>query len=160
MPDFEGDSCMKTALHITIWTLLVLVLSARSIQAQQCSTHTTSGRYLVRCDGFLTPGPNAPQVPAKTLAIATADKNGNFNGSGTVSVGGVTVRQTLTGTEEINPDCTGTITYSQTIDGQPGPPINITFVVSNGGDEIDGLVTDSGNTFACKLSRTPSRRTK
>ena len=146
---------MKTTINITLWTFLILVLAANSIQAQQCSTRTTAGRYLVRCDGFLTPGPNAPQVPAKTLAIATADKQGNFTGSGTVSVGGVTVTQTLTGTEQINPDCTGTITYSQTINGQAGPPINITFVVSEGGDQIDGLVTDAGNTFACNLTRTP-----
>ena len=146
---------MKTAINITLGTLLLLVLVASSLQAQQCSTRTTAGRYLVRCDGFLTPGPNAPQVPAKTLAIATADKQGNFTGSGTVSVGGVTVTQTLTGTEQINPDCTGTITYSQTINGQAGPPINITFVVSEGSDQIDGLVTDAGNTFACNLTRTP-----
>jgi hypothetical protein len=151
---------MKTAINITLGTLLLLVLAASSLQAQQCSTSTTAGRYLVRCDGFLTPGPNAPQLPAKTLAIATADKYGNFTGTGTVSVGGVTVTQTMTGTEQINPDCSGTITYSQTINGQPGPPINITFVVSEGGDQIDGLVTDAGNTFACKLTRTPRRHAK
>ncbi|MBZ5656055.1 MAG: hypothetical protein LAO56_12355 [Acidobacteriia bacterium] len=99
-------------------------------------------------------------MPAKTLATATADKNGNFNGSGTVSVGGVTVTQTVSGTEQINADCTGTITYAQTINGQPGPPINIAFVVSEGGDQIDGLVTDAGSTFACKLTRTPRRHAK
>jgi len=94
-------------------------------------------------------------VPAavKTLATATADRNGNFLGSGTVSVDGVTVTQTLSGTEQINSDCTGTITYSQTINGQPGLPTNITFVVSEGGYKIDYLVTDAGNTFACKLTR-------
>ena len=151
---------MKTTINHTLWMFLTLVLAANSVQAQQCSTRTTAGRYLVRCDGFLTPGPNAPQLPAKTLATATADKNGNFNGSGTVSLGGVTVTQTLTGTEQINPDCTGTVTYSQTINGQPGPPINIIFVVSEGGDQIDGLVTDAGNTFACKLTRNPRRNAK
>ena len=87
---------MKITINHTLWAFLMLVLAANSIQAQQCSTRTTAGRYLVRCDGFLTPGPNAPQLPAKTLATATADKNGNFNGSGTVSVGGVTVTQMLT----------------------------------------------------------------
>jgi hypothetical protein len=148
---------MKTPINITRWMPLMLVLAASSIQAQQCSTHTTAGRYVVRCDGFLTPGPNAPQVPAKTLATATADKNGNFNGSGTVSVGGVTVTQTVSGTAQINADCTGTITYTQTINGQPGPSINIAFVVSEGGDQIDGLVTDAGNIFACKLTRTHRR---
>ena len=144
---------MKTTINITLWTLLMLVLTARSIQAQQCSTGTTAGRYLVRCDGYLTPGPGAPQVPAKTLATATAYRNGTFTGSGTVSLGGAIVTQTVSGTEQINPDCTGTITYSQTINSQPGPPINFTFVVSQNGDRIDGLVTDPGATFACKLTR-------
>ena len=67
------------------------------------------------------------------------------------------VTQTVSGTEQINPDCTGTITYSQTINSQPGPPINITFVVSENGDKIDGLVTDPGATFACKLTRISTR---
>jgi len=111
-------------------------------------------------------GSSATSDPTSALSvgphsvIATYSGNGNFNGSGTVSIGGVTVTQTLTGTEQINPDCTGNVTYSQTINGQPGPPINITFVVSEGGDQIDGLVTDAGNTFACKLSRTPRRHAK
>jgi hypothetical protein len=151
---------MNSKPNIPLSSLLLLLLAAGSLHGQQCSARTTAGRYLVRCEGFLTPGPNAPQLAAKTLATATADKDGNFNGSGTVSVGGVTVTQTLTGTEQINPDCTGTVTYSQTINGQPGPPINITFVVSEGGDQIDGLVTDAGNTFACKLTRTPRRHAK
>jgi hypothetical protein len=144
---------MKNKINITLWMLAMLVLAANSLQAQRCSTRTTEGRYLVHCDGYLTPGPSAPQVPAKTLATATADRNGNFAGLGTVSLGGAILTQTVTGTEQINPDCTGTITYSQTINTQPGPPINIAFVVSENGDKIDGLVTDSGATFACKLTR-------
>jgi hypothetical protein len=148
---------MKNTINGTHWMLVMLVLTANFIQAQQCSTRTTAGRYLVRCDGYLTPGPSAPQVPAKTLATATADRNGNFTGLGTVSLGGVIVTQTVSGTEQINPDCTGTITYSQTINTQPGPPINIAFVVSENGDKIDGLVTDPGATFACKLTRISTR---
>jgi hypothetical protein len=75
--------------------------------------------------------------------------------AGTVSLGGAIVTQTVSGTGQINPDCTGTITYSQTINSQPGPPINITFVVSENGDKIDGLVTDPGAMFARKLLREP-----
>jgi hypothetical protein len=72
-------------------------------------------------------------------------------------VGGVTVTQTVSGTEQINADCT--VTYEQKINGQSAPSINITFVVSDEGDKIDGLVTDEGNTYACRLSRI-SRRVK
>jgi hypothetical protein len=144
---------MNSRPNIPLSSLLLLLLAAGSLHAQQCSTRTTAGRYLVRCDGYLTPGPGAPQVSAKTLATATADRNGTFTGSGTVTLGGAIVTQTVNGTEQINPDCTGAITYSQTLNGQPGPPINISFVVSENGDKIDGLVTDPGATFACKLTR-------
>jgi hypothetical protein len=141
---------------------LILLLASGTLHAQQCTTHTTAGKYLVRCDGFLTPGPNAPQVPAKTLAIATADRHGTFTGLGTASLGGLIVTQALTGTEQINSDCTGTITFSQTITTpqgtQPGPPINITFVVTENGNKIDGLVTDPGSTFACRLTRISGNR--
>jgi len=146
---------MNAKLNVALFNTFLL-LTATTLQAQHCTTRTTTGRYVVRCDGYLTLAPNAPQLPAKTLATATADHDGNFSGTGTVSVGGAILTQTLAGTEQINPDCTGTITYSQTINGQPGPPINITFVVSENGDRIDGLVTDAGTTFACTLVRTPS----
>ena len=35
--------------------------------AHGCSTKTTVGRYFVICNGFLSPGPNAPLLPAKLL---------------------------------------------------------------------------------------------
>jgi hypothetical protein len=151
---------MKATINLTLCMIALLLLTASSVHAQQCTTRTTAGRYLVRCEGFLALGPGAPMMPAKTLAIATADSNGNFTGRGTVSVGGTILQQTLTGAEQINPDCTGTITYSQTINNQSGPPINITFVVTDGGDKIDGLVTDAGSTFACKLTRISGRHEK
>jgi hypothetical protein len=127
--------------------------------AQQCSTRTTAGKYAVTCDGFLTPAPGAPLVPAKILSVATADRKGNFTASGTISIGGTILQQEVTGTEQLNPDCTGTITYEQTIGGQPGPPLDITFFVSQDGNIIDGLVVDPGTALACKLTRTKDCRT-
>jgi hypothetical protein len=120
----------------------------------KCSTRTTAGKYLVVCSGFLSPAPNAPLVPAKELALATADRSGTFTGTGTISIGGTILQLTVKGTEELNPDCIGTITYQTTINGQAGPPLDITFFVSQDGDIIDGLVTDPGSVFACKLTRT------
>jgi len=144
---------MNGKRRIVLGNIILALLIVTHLQAQQCTSRTTFGRYLVRCDGYLSLGPGAPQVPAKTLSTATADRNGHFTGSGSVSLGGAIVAQTVSGTADINPDCTGTITYSQTINGQPGPPIDITFVVSEGGDKIDGLVTDPGSTYSCSLSR-------
>jgi hypothetical protein len=146
---------LKNHIAVLALTCLLVALSAAQAKDQaQCSTRTTRGKYVVVCNGFLTPAPNAPLVPAKGLALSVADHNGNFTGVGTISVGGTILQQTVKGTEQINPDCTGTITYQQTINGQPGPPLDITFVVSQGGHIIDGLVTDPGAVFACRLTRT------
>ncbi len=108
---------------------------------------------MVACSGYLSPVPNGPLVPAKILGTATADDNGTFNGSATASIGGGIVKQTVQGTEQLNADCTGAITYTQTFNGQPGPPLDITFVVSEQGDRIDGLVTDGGAVLSCELRR-------
>jgi len=144
---------MKRFLYFSLSASLVAAL-ALSAQAQQCSTRTTVGKYVVLCDGFLTAAPNTPLVPAKSLGVANGDHFGTFTGDGTISLGGTILQQTVVGTETINEDCTGNITYQQWINGQPGPPLNITFVVSQKGDVIDGLVIDPGAVFSCKLGRT------
>ncbi|MGD0868296.1 MAG: hypothetical protein ABSB88_02000 [Bryobacteraceae bacterium] len=140
----------------TLTLLPVFLLLANGLQAQQCSPNTTAGGYVVACSGYLSPVPNGPLVPTKILGIAFADNRGTFKGSTTASIGGGIVKQTVNGTEQINVDCTGTITYAQTLNGQPGPPLDITFVVSNQGNRIDGLVTDSGAVLSCELRRISS----
>jgi len=100
--------------------------------------------------------PNSPQVPAKSFSAAVGDRHGNFSGSGTVSVGGVTVTETVSGRSR-SIATVGTIAYDQKINGQSAPPINITFVVSDEGDKTDGLVTDASNTFDCRLTRLSGR---
>jgi hypothetical protein len=146
---------MKIYIALLALAGLFVTLSVPLAKSQdKCSTHTTLGKYVVVWSGYLTPAPGAPLVPAKELALAVADANGNFSATGTISVGGAILQQTVQGTERLNQDCTGTITYQQTINGQPGPPLDITFFVSQNGDTIDGLVTDPGAVFACKLTRT------
>jgi hypothetical protein len=150
--DYHWENVMKNRVVLFL-TLTAVLFVTCLLQAQQCSTHTTEGKYLVICDGYLPPGPGAPAVPAKGLVVVTGDKNGNFTGGGKVNVGGFILDQTVTGTEQINSDCTGTITYTQTINGQPAPPLDIQFVVSERGDRIDGLVVDPGTVFSCQLRR-------
>ena len=134
--------------------MLALAVFATGLEAQQCSTKTTVGRYKVVCDGFLTPGPNAPLLPAKELGTVNADQNGTFTSTdGKISLGGTIVTQTVTGTETLNTDCTGSIAFSQTINGQPAPPLHIDFVVSDNGNKIEGLAVDPGTVFSCRLTR-------
>jgi hypothetical protein len=152
----------KLGIGILILFLAALFLSAPrarsngSPQDHRFTTRSTAGRYIVVCNGFLSPGPNAPLLPAKLLGSVTADDGGTFTGSSTVMIGGGPPHtQTVKGTEQLNPDGTGTITYDQKIDNQQGPPLDITFIVSEDGDKIDGLATDPGTVFSCELHRTP-----
>src|SRR5713226_2429753 len=145
-------------LFFFVSTLFLFAVKARSNagpQDHRFTTETTAGRYIVVCNGYLSPGPNAPLLPAKLLGSVTADDGGTFTGSSTVMIGGGPPHtQTVMGTEQLNPDGTGTISYDQKIDNQPGPPLAITFIVSEKGDRIDGLATDPGTVFSCELHRT------
>ena len=143
--------------------VLASLLIAGDASGQAITTKSTAGTYSVVCDGYLTfpnpfpPTSNPPALqfaPAKLLGTTTADSTGHFTGTGQLSVGGfAVVTQTASGTEVLKPNGTGTITYATTIDGNPGPPLNISFVVSENGDRFDGLSTDPGTVFSCVLRR-------
>jgi hypothetical protein len=133
---------------------LLFSKSSTLTAADFCSTSTTVGKYLVVCDGYLTPGPNAPLTPAKVLSVGSSNFAGEINATGTVNIGGQVVTQQVTGTEKVNSDCTGSVTYSQTINGQRAGSISFTFVVSENGNRIDGLSTDAGSALSCVLTRT------
>jgi len=145
------------ATHGRTHYLLLVILSAMALanvmQGQQkCTNKTNAGRYVVVCDGFMTI-PNGPMVPAKALGTASSRGDGNFVGDATVSSGGMILQQHVTGTQQLNPDCTGTISYTQWINGQPAPPLDITFVISDNGDTVNGLSIDQGTVFSCVLRR-------
>ena len=143
--------------------MLALLLVVGNASGQAITTRSTAGTYSVICDGYLTfpnpfpPTSNPPSfqfAPAKLLGTATADNSGHFTGTSLLSVGGfAVVTQTVSGTEVLNPNGISTISYVTTIDGNPGPPLNISFVVSEHGDRIDGLSTDPGTVFSCVLRR-------
>jgi hypothetical protein len=123
------------------------------LQARTCGPITTVGRYVVVCSGFLTPAPNSSMVPSKILGTVSSDESGTFTGTATVSIGGVIISQSVTGKAKLSKDCTGTISYTQTLGGQPGPPLDISAVVSEQGNRIDGLTIDPGAVMSCALTR-------
>ena len=134
--------------------LLLCGTGSKLAAADYCSPSTTVGKYIVVCDGYLTPVPNAPLTPAKVLSVGSSNFAGEINATGTVNIGGVIVTQQMTGTEKVNSDCTGSVTYNQTINGQQAGSISFTFVVSENGNRIDGLSTDPGSALSCVLTRT------
>ena len=144
-------SARRLAIALTV--VSAVLLSTQQGWAEHCSNRTTEGTYTVVGEGFLSTGPNTPLVPAKLLSLVTADANGTYTGTGTITVGGQVFVQRVVGTQLLQSDCSGSITYRQTLGGQPAPDLHFTFIVSEHGDRIDGLAVDPGTVFSAVLRR-------
>ena len=132
---------------------MMTLLAPAWAQSVACTPATMRGTYSVTCSGFLSPAQGAPQVPFSAIGVGRGDYSGNFTGTSKVSLGGAILDQTVkTATPAVvNSDCTGTITYIQTIAGQAAPPLNIVFHVLDGGKTILGMSVDAGATMSCTL---------
>ena len=130
----------RRSSHLSLILVAVFAVNVVGNAQEKCSVGASVGTYVVKCNGYLTPGPNAPMVPATGLAKAVADKDGNWSGSGTLSLGGAILSQKVQSVRpaQVNPDCTGTFTIDFT-DGRP--PVVTNFVVVGNGSEIDTVVT-------------------
>ena len=136
------------------FTILAVFTSLAWMPAsgQVCTNHTTRGTYAFVCSGFISPAPGAPQVPFSALGTVIANSSGVFSGNtAKVSVGGTIFSWSVVGTQTLNSDCTGTITYDQKFDGQPAGQININYHVLDNGNEIRGMPVDPGTNIICNL---------
>jgi hypothetical protein len=120
---------------------------------QYCSQQTIRGFWAYTCDGYLAPAPAAPLQPARILGTCNISKTAYADCEGTANVGGTLLVQALHGQAYNDQDCTGTITYSQTIYGQPAPDLNIRYVILDNGSTIKGLPIDQGQVLSCVLNR-------
>ena len=90
-------------------------------------------------------------IPTRAGANCHRDADGNWSGTTTINIGGLTVipGAKVTGKTTVNPDCTGTITYNK---GTP-TELNISYVMNPKTDETVGLITDKGTVASCVLKR-------
>ena len=116
-----------------------------------CSNATLKGAYGFTISGTRPTGP--PPAPIETfigLAITSYDGHGNLTqtyGTSHGSISGDSTTDTGTGTYEINPDCSGTMTLNLT--GRATPVmLRLWAVVVDGGNQINLVVmtpTPNGN---------------
>jgi len=139
---------MKHVAYIAVAGLSFMVPSA--FAAPACDQRTTAGTWMARCEGEL---PAPTPTPARSLITCVASRDAFWKCSGTVNLGGMIIPQTVQGQAQNNPDCTGVIHYEQTLGGQPAPPLDINYVILDGGDTIWGLPLNSGGVLACTLRR-------
>jgi hypothetical protein len=126
------------------------------LAGNNCSQQTTRGSWQYTCDGWLSPAPPTPfqLFPARILGTCTASKTADWACTGTVNFGGTILEQALSGHANNNPDCTGTITYAQSINGYPADPLEIRYAISDNGDTIKGLPVSPNQVLSCQLNRT------
>jgi len=150
-------------LHAAI-ALLVLAACFTATAQSRCTNKLIKGTYGYTCTGTIIFTQGGPAVPYATLGRVVSDGTGHWEGSATADIGGgfSPVFLTTEGGSDavVDPDCTGTITYQQwtanpnvIADAVYLGPLPIHFVVSQNGNEIDGLPTGSGATVTCRLVR-------
>ena len=138
-------------MHNQIGAALLLGLCASSsFASQRCDAETTQGTWVYTCEGTL---PAPAQTNTRLLGRCTANRFGYFSCEGNANLGSQILSQTLQGQAHTNANCTGRILYSQTINGAPAAPLDILYVVSERGDAISGLPTNSGGVLSCRLAR-------
>jgi len=144
---------MKKLALVLAAVVLVLAVpaAAQDNGSGSCSTQTVRGNYSVTCTGFVSPAANAPQVPFTAMAALACTWGGSCTAAGMVSLGGAILQQSVSGVAVVNPDCTGTITYDQKLNGQPGPKLNIIFHILDGGNQMLGMSVDPGTNMLCTL---------
>ena len=92
-------------------------------------------------------------APTRILGTCNASKSGYWTCTGNVNLGAGNIPQTLQGQANNNSDCTGTISYTQTLGGTPAGTLDIDYVVSEGGTAINGLPSNPGALLSCSLKR-------
>jgi hypothetical protein len=87
---------------------LALAAAASAQGGHACSVAHVQGEWGFTWSGtfFLPTGP----TPAAAVGTFSTDAIGQFSGTQHSSVGGVVAEDTLRGTFEVDPDCTGTLT--------------------------------------------------
>ena len=144
---------MKTNSIILFLMFLTaaVVFTPASYAQGTCTNAAAAGTYTFTCSGFTAAGPGGSLLPIMQVGVATGDADGNWSGTSTINIGGLTVipGAQVTGKTSVNPDCTGTITYNK----GTATELNITYVVNPKTDELFGLITDKGTVTSCVLKR-------
>ena len=135
-------STIAKTFAIAAVTALALGLAptAKADNFKGCSNATLKGSFSHMGTGFVT-APPAMAGPFGGVGTDTFDGNGNIAGTAALSINGNPVSASETGTYKVNPDCTGTYTVQLSVGGAT----TVSFVITAGGNEIQGICTDSGS---------------
>jgi hypothetical protein len=125
---------------MTVVAVFALALTAApAAKAAGCSNATLKGTYADQDTGTIV-----GVGPFAGVNVDSFDGKGNLTISGVSSLNGSVSPGVETGTYQVNPDCTGTYTVTG-----GGLTIDAFFVIDQGGNELQIVITDSGTVINC-----------
>jgi len=128
----------------TLTSLAFFALALAMVPAAQasdrCSTSTLTGSYADQDNGtIIGVGPFAG------VNLDTFDGRGHLTIRGVSSLNGSVSPGTSTGTYQVNSDCTGTYSVSDSY----GDTFTAFFVIADGGNELRIVITNAGTVINC-----------
>jgi hypothetical protein len=138
-------SALGKAFTIAALAAVALAVPAANASTKVCSLATLKGTFADKDTGFLI-----GVGPFAGVSLERFDGNGTLTGGGFGSLNGQIVQVTFVGTYTVNPDCTGTYT----VDVSPlGLTTHASFVIADGGNELQIVITDPGTVITCFARR-------
>jgi len=132
-------------------TVLICILNgAGYAQNGGCGNWSLQGTFVFTVTGQIL-APAAAAGPVSGIAITTFDGAGNLSQVDHVVHNGVPPIEDwrpATGTYKVNSDCTGTFSFvpAPTVAADASPALKVYFALSNGGKQINAVVSGSPNT--------------
>jgi hypothetical protein len=130
----------KALTVIAVFTLALIAGPGAKAASRGCSNATLHGTYSDSDTGTI--------IGAGLFAGVNLDRfdgKGNLTASGMSSVNGSVSAVAASGTYTVNPDCTGTYTVSDAY----GDTFDAFFVIDQGGNELQIVITDPGTVINC-----------
>jgi uncharacterized protein (TIGR03437 family) len=117
---------------------LVIAGQAQQVASGTCTNATVNGPYGYALEGWLS-----PLTGVADAGQDTADGVGHFTGATTTSFGGTIEPRTLSGTYQVNSDCSATSTFTDSL----GNTAHFRNAVSPDGQRIYAIETDANTTI-------------
>ena len=134
----------RTFLLATVAAATLAVAPTAWAQDKPCSVATLKGTFADKDTGSITGLGSFAGVN-----LVSFDGKGNLMVNGLVSLNGDIVPNVAKGTYNVNANCTG----NYTVKDSQGNAFHAYFVIDDGGNELQILVTDPGTAITCVARR-------
>ena len=136
----KGSTIAKTLTIAAVIALALGLAPTAKADDKGCSNATLNGTFAFTSTGFIT-APPAFAGPFAETGAQTFDGRGGTTATATLSQNGNILQVSITGTYQVNPDCTGTLTLQVS---PIGVTVHVYFVIDDGGDGFQAIETEPG----------------